>query len=102
MNGNLQPVIATSELAPGLPMPQDPMPLKTGYYVMFPKAHQDELDSEFKNLTVKNGFMVHKDDNDGDLASQAKRAVPGVSYATLRVYVDPAPTPNCPAKPAYS
>ena len=99
MNGSLQPVIATSELAPDLPMPQDPMPFKTGYYVMFPKAHQDELDSEFKNLTIKNGFMVHKDDNDGDLASQATRAVPGVTYATLRVYVDPAATPSCPAKP---
>jgi hypothetical protein len=99
MNGNLQPVIATSSPAQDFPMPQEPMPLKNGYYVMFPKAHQDELDSDFKNLVVKNGFIVHKDDNDGDLAAQAGRAVPGVSYATLRVYVDPATNPSCAGKP---
>ena len=84
-------------------MPQEPVPLKNGYYIMFPKAHQDELDSEFKNLVVKNGFIVHKVDSDGDLAARAGRAVPGVSYATLPVYVDPATNPSCAAtKPSAS
>jgi hypothetical protein len=96
MNGNLTPVIATSVTPPNVPMPQDPMPLTNGYYVMFPQEHQEELAKEFSNLTVQNGFLVHKDAAVGDdLDTRAKNAVPGVSYASLRMYVDKAPDNDC-------
>jgi hypothetical protein len=100
MNGNLTPVIATSVVSPDLQMPQDPMPLTNGYYLMFPQEHQDELAKEFANLTVQNGFLVHKDAaSSDDLQTRAKQAVPGVSYASLRVYVDKAAAAGCSAAP---
>jgi hypothetical protein len=96
MNGNLTPVIATSVTPPDVPMPQDPMPLTNGYYLMFPQEHQDELAKEFPNLTVQNGFLVHKDAaSSDDLQTRAKQAVPGVSYASLRLYVEKAPAAAC-------
>ena len=100
MNGNLTPVIATSVTPPNIPMPQDPMPLTNGYYLMYPQEHHDELVKEFQNLTVQNGFLVHKDAaSTDDLQSRAKQAVPGVSYASLRIYVEKAPAGNCSATP---
>jgi hypothetical protein len=103
MNGNLTPVIATSVTPPDVPMPQDPMPLTNGYYIMYPQEHHDELSKEFANLTVQNGFLVHKDAaSSDDLEVRAKQAVPGVSYASLRVYVDKAPAAGCTSTPSKS
>jgi hypothetical protein len=103
MNGNLTPVIATSVVPPDVPMPQDPMPLTNGYYMMYPQEHTDELAKEFKNLTVQNGFLVHKDaPSSDDLQTRAQQAVPGVSYASLRVYVAKAPAAGCSATPKAS
>jgi hypothetical protein len=100
MNGNLTPVIATSITPPDLPMPQDPMPLTNGYYLMYPQEHHDELAKEFQNLTVQNGFLVRKDAaSSDDLDARAKQAVPGVSYASLRVYVEKAPPGGCSTTP---
>ncbi|HWE84807.1 MAG TPA: hypothetical protein VG267_07670 [Terracidiphilus sp.] len=96
MNGNLTPVVATSKLASGVQMPQDPMALKTGYYVMLPEAHKEELAADFEQLTIFNGFLVRRDAPAGqDLVARAQAAVQGVSYATLRIYVDQAPAANC-------
>jgi len=96
MNGNLTPVIATSVPPENVPMPQDPMSLPSGYYVMVPKEHQDELNSELPKLTVQNGFLVHADaPQTDDLTTRAEKAVPGVSYATLRFYCSKAPASGC-------
>ncbi len=96
MNGNLTPVIATSVTPENVPMPQDPMSLPSGYYVMVPKEHQDELNSELPKLTVQNGFLVHADaPQTDDLTTRAEKAVPGVSYATLRFYCSKAPANGC-------
>jgi len=96
MNGNLTPVIATSVAPENVPMPQDPMSLPSGYYVMVPKEHQDELNSELPKLTVQNGFLVHADaPQTDDLETRAEKAVPGVSYATLRFYCSKAPANGC-------
>ena len=100
MNGNLTPVIATSVTPPGIVIPQDPMPLTNGYYVMFPQEHKPELEQEFANLTLQNGYLVHKDAvATDDLDTRARKAVPGVSYASLRVYVEKAPPGGCSSKP---
>jgi hypothetical protein len=95
MNGHLVPVIATSKAPEGVPVPQNPMPLKNGYYVMLPEAHKAELDKEIQDLIMFNGFLVHKDDKAPELTDRAKNAVPGVSYATLRLYCDKAPADSC-------
>jgi len=96
MNGNLTPVIATSVTPADTPVPQSPMPLPSGYFVMFPEQHKDALTPEFDQLIVQNGFLVRKDAPDSqDLETRAKNAVPGVSYATLRIYCDKAPTNGC-------
>jgi hypothetical protein len=98
MNGNLTPVIATSTMPADVPMPQDPMSLPSGYYVMVPKEHQDELNSELPQLVVQNGFLVRKDAaQTDDLQARAVKAVPGVSYATLRLYCSKAPANGCSA-----
>ena len=98
MNGNLTPVIATSVTPADVPMPQDPMSLPSGYYVMVPQEHQDELNSELPNLVVQNGFLVRKDaPQTDDLQTRAVKAVPGVSYATLRFYCSKAPANGCDA-----
>jgi hypothetical protein len=100
MNGNLTPVIATSKLPDGVLPPQDPMPLKTGYYIMVPTEHQPELAQSLDDLTVQNGFLVHKNaPASDDLLTRAAKAVPGVSYATMRVNVDKAPANGCSTKP---
>jgi hypothetical protein len=103
MNGNLTPVIATSTLPSNVQMPQEPMPLMNGYYVMLPEEHEPELKSEFDKLTVQNGFLVHTDaPASDDLPTRAKAAVPGVSYVTLRVYASKTPATGCSTKPATS
>jgi hypothetical protein len=96
MNGNLTPVIATSVPPPGTLMPQSPMPLPSGYFVMLPEEHKPELTSEFDKLVLENGFLVHKDaPTSQDLVTRAQNAVPGVSYATLRIYCSKAPANGC-------
>jgi hypothetical protein len=103
MNGNLTPVIATSVTPTDIPLPQDPMPLPSGYYVMFPEEHEPELKTQFANLVVQNGFLVQKDaPASDDLVTRAQNAVPGVSYATLRLYCSKAPASGCTAKPTTS
>jgi len=63
---------------------------------MVPKEHQDELNSELPRLTVQNGFLVHTDAaQTDDLTTRAEKAVPGVSYATLRLYCSKAPVNGC-------
>jgi hypothetical protein len=96
MNGNLTPVIASSTVPDNVPMPTDPMPLLNGFYVMVPKEHQDELNSELPRLTVQNGFLVHMDaPQTDDLEARAEKAVPGVSYATLKFLCSKAPANGC-------
>jgi hypothetical protein len=96
MNGNLVPVIATSQPPTDVQLATDPMPLTSGYYVMYPEAHHDELSSEFPNLTVQNGFLIHKNaPSSDDLDTRAKNAVPGVSYVSLRIYASKAPLGGC-------
>jgi hypothetical protein len=100
MNGNLTPVIATSTLPANVPIPQEPMALMNGYYIMLPEQHVPELKSEFANLTMLNGFLVSKNAPPGQqLTDLAQAAVPGVSYATLRLYVDKAPAAGCSSSP---
>jgi hypothetical protein len=103
MNGNLTPVIATSSVPANVPIPQQPMALLSGYYAMLPEEHVPELQSDFGNLTMLNGFIVKKDaaaaSSSQQLTDMAQTAVPGVSYATLRLYVDKAPPSGCSSTP---
>jgi hypothetical protein len=64
--------------------------LLSGDYLMLPQAHTDELAKELPNLDLVQGYLVRKDaDPNLPLQARAQTAVPGVTYASMRVSVQP-------------
>jgi hypothetical protein len=53
-------------------------------------VHTDELAKELPNLDLIQGYLVRKDaDPNLPLQARAQSAVPGVTYASMRVSVQP-------------
>jgi hypothetical protein len=64
--------------------------LLSGDYLMLPQEHTDELAKELPNLDLIQGYLVRKDaDPNLPLQTRAQSAVPGVTYASMRVSVQP-------------
>jgi hypothetical protein len=64
-----------------------------------PRKHTDELASQLPNLDLDQGYLVPKGANTNlPLESRAQSAVPGITYATMRVAVTPVTTPVAAAK----
>ena len=64
--------------------------LAAGDYLMVPQAHTEELAKELPNLDLVQGYLVRKDaDPNLPLQTRAQSAVPGVTYASMRVSVQP-------------
>jgi len=62
--------------------------LVPGDYVLVPQAHIDELKPQLPNLQVQQGYLVSKNASQSDpVEARADQAVPGVSYATLKISV---------------
>jgi hypothetical protein len=62
--------------------------LLSGDYLMIPQKHVDELAKELPNLDLVQGYLVHKDaDPNLPIQSRAEGALPGVTYATMRISV---------------
>jgi hypothetical protein len=60
---------------------------------MLPQEHTDELAKELPNLDLVQGYLVRKDaDPNLPLQARAESAVPGVTYASMRVSVQPLDT----------
>ncbi len=98
MNGNLTPVVATADAAKSADAPTDFVGLLNGYYIMVPELHKPELTASLPNLVVQRGYLVHKDAPDTqDLQTRMQNAVPGVTYATMRVNVSKSANPSCSA-----
>ncbi len=96
MNGNLTPVVATTAAAQSSEAPTDFMALINGYYIMVPELHKPELTASLPNLVLQKGYLVHKDaPATQDLNARAQSAVPGVTYATMRVGVSKASGASC-------
>jgi hypothetical protein len=90
MNGNLVHAIATQQALADPEHDSRYIGLVSGDYVMVPQKHTDELAIELPNLELNQGYLVRKDANkDLPIASRAAAAIPGVTYATMHIAVNP-------------
>jgi len=108
MAGNLTTAVATQQAMDDPDREPSYVGLASGDYLMVPQRHADELSKALPNLDLTQGYLVAKDaDPNLPLAQRAQTAVPGITYASMRVSVQPtqssggAPTSalpaNCPA-----
>lgn len=103
MSGNLTPAVAT-QLAFSDPEREDRyIGLVNGDYLMVPKKHTEELAKELPNLDLVQGFLVRKDaDQNLPLDARAQSAMPGITYASMRVSVAAVAGPSAAApKPLF-
>ncbi len=102
MNGNLTTAIATQQALQDPGRDDSYIGLPNGDYVMVAKRDTERLGNELPNLDLVQGYLVRKDAKSTDpLETQADAAVPGLTYATMRLAVKPV-TPNCNGKTAAS
>ena len=110
MAGNLTTAVATRQAMDDPDREPSYIGLTSGDYLMVPRRHVDELSKAIPNLDLTQGYLVTKDaDPNLPLAERAQSALPGITYATMRISVQPAqssagkPTeppavaPSCPA-----
>lgn len=100
MAGNLTTAVATQQ---GLDDPDREdhyIGLLSGDYVMVCQGDTTELAKELPNLELVQGYLVRKDaDPNLPLETRAESAVPGITYASMRVGVQPLEA-SAAAKPA--
>jgi hypothetical protein len=88
MAGNLTSAIATQQALDDPDREDHYIGLLSGDYLMLPQRHTDDLSKELPNLDLVQGYLVRKDaDPNLPIASRAQSAVPGVTYASMRVSV---------------
>lgn len=92
MAGNLTTAVATQQALDAPDREPQFIGLVAGDYLMVPQRHVDELAKALPNLDVVQGYLVAKDANpDLPLAERAQGAVPGITYATMRVGINAVP-----------
>jgi hypothetical protein len=90
MAGNLTTAVATQQALADPDREDHYIGLLSGDYLMLPREHTDELAKELPNLDLIQGYLVRKDaDPNLPLQARAQSAVPGVTYASMRVSVQP-------------
>ena len=90
MAGNLTTAVATQQAHADPDREDRYIGLLSGDYLMLPQKHTDELAKELPNLELVQGYLVRKDaDPNLPLPTRAESAVPGISYASMRVSVQP-------------
>jgi hypothetical protein len=90
MAGNLTSAVATQQAHADPDREDRYIGLLSGDYLMVPQKHTEELAKELPNLDLVQGYLVHKDaDPNLSLQARAESAVPGISYASMRVSVAP-------------
>ena len=98
LNGNPTTAVATQQALANKEYPALHIGVVAGDYLMIPQRHVTELSAELPNLTLENGYLVQKDsDPKLNLPARAEKAVPGVTYATMRINVKPADNCRLPA-----
>ncbi len=91
MAGNLTTAVATQQALDDPDHEPSYIGLASGDYLMVPQRHVDELHKALPNLDLVQGYLVAKDaDPTLPIAERADSAVPGITYATMRVSVQPA------------
>jgi hypothetical protein len=100
MAGNLTAAVATQQAFDDPEREDRYIGLLNGDYLMVPQKHTDELAKELPNLDLVQGYLVRKDaDPNLPLQSRAQSTLPGITYASMRVGVQPLEA-SAPAKPA--
>ena len=90
MAGNLTTAVATQQAMADPDREDHYIGLLSGDYLMVPQKHTDELAKELPNLDLVQGYLVRKDaDSNLPLAARAQSALPGITYASMRVSVVP-------------
>ncbi len=90
MAGNLTPVVATQQAFTDPDREDRYIGLLSGDYLMVPQKHTDELANQLPNLDLVQGYLVRKDaDQSLSLQARAESALPGITYASMHVTVQP-------------
>jgi hypothetical protein len=90
MAGNLTTAVATQQALGDPDRENRYIGLLSGDYLMVPQKHTDELAKALPDLDLVQGYLVPKSaDVNQPLAARAQNALPGVTYATMRVSVVP-------------
>jgi hypothetical protein len=101
MSGNLTTAVATQQALNDPDREPTYMGLVSGDYLMVPQKHVDELAKALPNLDLTQGYLVAKDaDPNLPLAQRAQNSVPGITYASMHITVQPSDT-NL-SKPAWA
>jgi hypothetical protein len=88
MAGNLTSAVATQQAMDDPDREDHYIGLLSGDYLMLPQRHTDDLAKELPNLDLVQGYLVRKDaDPNLPIAARAQSAVPGITYASMRVSV---------------
>jgi hypothetical protein len=67
----------------------NPIRLLSGTYVLVPQAHADAVTARLENLQVLNGYVVQEPASRDPVEVLAAKAIPDVTYATIRVKITP-------------
>jgi len=90
MAGNLTTALATQQAHADPDREDRYIGLLSGDYLMVPQKHTEELAKNLPDLDLVQGYLVRKDaDPNQPIQTRAESAVPGVSYASMRVSVAP-------------
>jgi len=90
MSGNLTTAVATQQALDDPDREDHYIGLVSGDYLMVPQRHTEELAKALPNLDLVQGYLVPKDaDPNLPIEKRAEGAVPSVTYASMRVTVQP-------------
>lgn len=89
MNSPLQLSVASQAAADDPESQSARIKLVSGYYVMLPQTNASALASYADKLTVQSGYLVEKGAKSSNVAPADlyKSALPGITYATMRINV---------------
>jgi len=100
INSPLKDVVASYDAVDSGNMHADALKLLTGQYLIVPASSTTAIGAQMDNLKMLNGYLVPKSiPNNADPTVVAQSALPGVTYATLKVSVQPAADVALPAAP---
>lgn len=90
MVGNLTTAVATQQALADPDREDRYIGMISGDYLMVPQKYTDDLAKELPNLDLVQGYLVRKGaDPNLPLETRAQSALPGITYASMRVGVQP-------------
>jgi hypothetical protein len=100
INSPLKDAVASYDAVDSGNMHADALKLVTGQYLIAPASSIEAISAQMDNLKMLNGYLVPKTiANNADPMTVAQSALPNVTYATLKVSVQPAADVALPATP---